>query len=43
MRFLLEGQQLAHAIMWIPAGMVYVVAAVGVLGAWFYAMEQEAV
>ena len=36
----LEDQQLAGAIMWIPAGIIYVVAAVGVLGAWLYALER---
>ena len=36
----IEDQQLAGAIMWIPAGIIYVVAAVGVLGTWLYALER---
>jgi putative membrane protein len=35
----LSDQQLAGAIMWVPAGMVYVVGALGVLGVWLSAAE----
>jgi putative membrane protein len=35
----LGDQQLAGAIMWVPAGMAYVVGALGVLGAWLSAAE----
>lgn len=35
----LEDQQLAGTIMWVPAGVVYVGAAVGVVGRWLFAME----
>ena len=35
----LEDQQLAGAIMWVPSGVVYLVAIVGVMGRWLFAME----
>ena len=35
----LEDQQLAGTIMWVPAGIVYVAAALGVLGRWLFARE----
>ncbi len=35
----LEDQQLAGTIMWVPAGVVYLGAAVGVMGRWLFAME----
>ena len=36
----LEDQQLAGAIMWVPSGVVYLVAVLGVLGRWLFAMER---
>lgn len=36
----LEDQQLAGVIMWVPAGVVYLVAALILLGRWLAAMEQ---
>jgi putative membrane protein len=38
---LLGDQQLAGAIMWIPSGLVYLGAALAVLGAWLAAMERR--
>lgn len=35
----LEDQQLAGTIMWVPSGVVYLLAIVGVLGRWLFAME----
>jgi len=35
----LEDQQLAGTIMWVPSGVVYLVAVVSVLGRWLFAME----
>ena len=35
----LEDQQLAGTLMWVPAGVVYTGAALGVLGRWLFAME----
>jgi cytochrome c oxidase assembly factor CtaG len=35
----LEDQQLAGTIMWVPAGIIYVAAAIGVLSRWLFAME----
>lgn len=35
----LEDQQLAGTIMWIPSGVVYLLAAVGVMARWLFAME----
>lgn len=35
----LEDQQLAGTIMWVPAGIVYVAAALAVLGRWLFARE----
>ena len=35
----LEDQQLAGTIMWVPAGVVYLGAAVGVMGRWLFGME----
>jgi cytochrome c oxidase assembly factor CtaG len=35
----LEDQQLAGTIMWVPAGVIYVAAAIGVLSRWLFAME----
>lgn len=35
----LEDQQLAGAIMWVPAGVVYLGSALSVLGRWLFAME----
>lgn len=35
----LEDQQLAGAIMWVPAGVVYLAAFLGVMGRWLFAME----
>jgi putative membrane protein len=37
----LDDQQLAGAIMWIPAGLVYLGGALAVLAAWFTAMERR--
>jgi putative membrane protein len=37
----LADQQLAGVIMWIPAGLVYVGAALGLLVAWIRATEQQ--
>jgi cytochrome c oxidase assembly factor CtaG len=37
----LDDQQLAGAVMWIPAGLVYLGAALGLLGAWFARMERS--
>ncbi len=37
----LADQQLAGVIMWIPAGLVYVVAALGLLAAWIRSTEQQ--
>lgn len=36
----LEDQQLAGVIMWIPAGFVYVIAALAVMGTWLYGLER---
>lgn len=36
----LEDQQLAGAIMWVPSGVVYLVAVLVVLGRWLFRMEQ---
>lgn len=35
----LEDQQLAGTIMWVPAGVIYAAAAIGVLSRWLFAME----
>lgn len=35
----LEDQQLAGTIMWVPSGVVYLVAVLGALGRWVFAME----
>jgi putative membrane protein len=35
----LEDQQLAGTIMWVPSGVVYLVAVIGVMGRWLFAME----
>ena len=35
----LEDQQLAGTIMWVPSGVVYLVAVISVLGRWLFAME----
>jgi cytochrome c oxidase assembly factor CtaG len=35
----LEDQQLAGTIMWVPSGVVYLIAVIGVLGRWLFAME----
>ena len=35
----LENQQLAGTIMWVPSGVVYLAAVIGVLGRWLFAME----
>lgn len=35
----LEDQQLAGTLMWVPAGVIYTAAALGVMGRWLYAME----
>jgi putative membrane protein len=37
----LEDQQLAGVVMWVPAGMVYLGAALGVLAHWFAVMERR--
>ena len=37
----LEDQQLAGVIMWIPAGTIYMAAALGMLGAWLAALERR--
>lgn len=36
----LEDQHLAGTLMWVPAGIVYVAAAIGVLSRWLFAMER---
>lgn len=36
----LEDQHLAGTLMWVPAGIVYVGAAIGVLGRWLFTMER---
>jgi putative membrane protein len=35
----LEDQQLAGVIMWVPSGVVYLVAVLGVMGRWLFTME----
>jgi putative membrane protein len=35
----LEDQQLAGTIMWVPSGVVYLVAVIGVMGRWLFGME----
>jgi cytochrome c oxidase assembly factor CtaG len=35
----LQDQQLAGTIMWVPAGVIYVAAAIGVLSRWLFTME----
>jgi putative membrane protein len=35
----LEDQHLAGAIMWVPSGVIYLAAAIGVLSRWLFAME----
>jgi cytochrome c oxidase assembly factor CtaG len=37
----LEDQQLAGVIMWVPAGVVYLVAALVLLGLWLQALERQ--
>lgn len=37
----LEDQQLAGVIMWVPAGVVYLVAALVLLGSWLQALERQ--
>jgi putative membrane protein len=37
----LEDQQLAGTIMWIPSGIIYAVAALTLLGLWLYGLEQQ--
>jgi putative membrane protein len=39
---LLEDQQLAGAVMWVPAGIIYLVAIVGLFAAWLQAIERDA-
>jgi putative membrane protein len=38
---ILEDQQLAGAIMWLPAGVIYLVATLALLGLWLQAMEKR--
>jgi cytochrome c oxidase assembly factor CtaG len=38
----LADQQLAGAIMWVPAGVVYVAAALALFGGWLAAVERRA-
>ncbi len=37
----LEDQQLGGLIMWVPVGVVYVVAAIALAGAWLHALERD--
>ncbi len=37
----LEDQQLAGVIMWVPAGTVYIITALALLGAWLHKQEQR--